>query len=202
MNDPGKDDARTLELLGAIEQRSDITQRDLAQRLGVALGLANSYLKRCAQKGLIKIQQVPPNRYFYYLTPRGFAEKSRLVGRYLTHSFSFYREASEACGGALRTCRGRGFRQVALCGVSELAEIAVVRGMELDIDIAGVLDPNAEVERFAGRPVWRSVDAAGRCDGFILTELAQPAVRYQMLVAAFGKHRVVVPDIIARFASG
>ena len=91
---------------------------------------------------------------------------------------------------------------MALCGVSELAEIAVIRGMELDADIPGVLDPNAEVERFAGRPVWRSVDNAGHCDGFILTELAQPADRHQMLVAAFGEHRVVVPDIIARFASG
>lgn len=202
MNDAGKDDARTLELLDAIEQRSDLTQRDLAQRLGVALGLANSYLKRCVHKGLVKVHQAPPNRYLYYLTPQGFAEKSRLVGRYLTHSFAFYREASQACRGALGECRARGFRRVGLCGVSELAEIAMLQGMDLDAEIVGVLDAGATIRRMAGRPVWSSTEEADTCDGFILTELSQPARRHQMLVRAFGEHRVVVPDIIARFATG
>jgi len=79
----------TLELLEAIEARSDVTQRHLADRLGVALGLANSYLKRCARKGLIKVHQAPANRYLYYLTPQGFAEKARLTGEYLTSSLDF-----------------------------------------------------------------------------------------------------------------
>lgn len=200
MNEAGREEALTLKLLGAIEERNDLTQRDLAERLGVALGLANSYLKRCAQKGLIKIQQAPPNRYFYYLTPQGFAEKSRLVGRYLSHSFSFYREASRACHGALLECRDRGLARVALCGVSELAEIAVVRAMELDITILGTLDPQAQRERFAGRPVWSMTDEAAGCDGFVLTDLRNPAERYHMLMKAFGTRRVVVPDIIAGFA--
>ena len=60
-----------------------MTQRHLADRLGVALGLANSYLRRCARKGLIKITQAPDNRYLYYLTPQGFTEKTRLTARYL-----------------------------------------------------------------------------------------------------------------------
>ena len=44
--------------------------------MGVALGLANSYLKRCIRKGFIKITEAPANRYLYYLTPQGFAEKA------------------------------------------------------------------------------------------------------------------------------
>ena len=56
-----REDALTLQILEAIEERSDLSQRGLASRTGVALGLANSYLKRCARKGFIKIQQVPAN---------------------------------------------------------------------------------------------------------------------------------------------
>ena len=65
MNNKEKEDTVTLEILQAIEKKEDVTQRHLANRLDVALGLANSYLKRCVNKGLIKIQQAPANRYLY-----------------------------------------------------------------------------------------------------------------------------------------
>ena len=76
-----REDARVLEVLDAVHQRSDLSQRHLARQMGVALGLANSYLKRCMRKGLIKISAAPANRYLYYLTPKGFSEKSRLTAR-------------------------------------------------------------------------------------------------------------------------
>ena len=95
-NQDHKEDAVTLEILEFIEGQSHVTQRHLADRLGVALGLANSYLKRCIRKGLIKVQQAPANRYLYYLTPKGFAEKSRLTARYLRASFDFYRQAGNS----------------------------------------------------------------------------------------------------------
>ena len=65
-----------LELLEAVGQKNDVSQRHLASHMGVALGLANSYLKRCIRKGFIKISEAPANRYLYYLTPTGFAEKA------------------------------------------------------------------------------------------------------------------------------
>ena len=68
-----------LSVLTSIERDSTITQRKLANELGIALGLANAYLRRCVRKGLIKMSQVPLNRYAYYLTPQGFSEKSRLT---------------------------------------------------------------------------------------------------------------------------
>ena len=85
----------TLELLNAVQDNNAVTQRILASHLGVALGLANSHLTRCAKKGLIKISQAPSNRYIYYLTPHGFAEKSRLTAGYLKQSFNFFRIARE-----------------------------------------------------------------------------------------------------------
>ena len=46
MNTRKREESLTLEILEAIEQRDDLTQRHLADQMGVALGLANSYLKR------------------------------------------------------------------------------------------------------------------------------------------------------------
>ena len=50
---------RDLKLLEAVEQDSRVTQRSLAGRLGIALGLTNIYLKRLARKGYIKITEFP-----------------------------------------------------------------------------------------------------------------------------------------------
>ncbi len=77
MNANKRKDSLTLEILETIEKHDNLTQRHLADNLGVALGLANSYMKRCVLKGLIKVHQAPANRFLYYLTPKGFAEKSR-----------------------------------------------------------------------------------------------------------------------------
>jgi predicted transcriptional regulator len=76
---PRKSDVLTLEILRTIHAKSDVTQRDLARRTGIALGLANLYSSTASNKGLAKIQHAPPNRYLYYLTPKGFTAKSRLT---------------------------------------------------------------------------------------------------------------------------
>ena len=73
-----------------IERDNAITQRALAGELGIALGLANAYLRRCVRKGLVKMHQVPINRYAYYLTPQGLSEKSRLTAEYLAVSLDFF----------------------------------------------------------------------------------------------------------------
>ena len=124
MNNRDREENVTLEILEAIEARSDVTQRHLARRTGTALGLTNSYLKRCVRKGLVKIHQAPANRYLYYLTPKGFAEKSRLTAQYLSVSLAFYRKAGDSCHDAFQRCEARGWKRVVLCGVSDLAEIA------------------------------------------------------------------------------
>src|SRR6516162_8844401 len=113
-----------LSVLTSIERDSAITQRALARELGIALGLANAYLRRCVRKGLVKMRQVPLNRYAYYLTPQGLAEKSRLTAEYLAASLDFFRRARVDCAALFRQCEARGWRYVALYGAGDLADFA------------------------------------------------------------------------------
>ena len=196
MNVKDKQETLTLELLEAIEKQSDVTQRNLASRMNVALGLANSYLKRCVRKGWVKIHQAPANRYLYYLTPTGFTEKSRLTARYLSISFSFYRKAAQSCSTALGQCRTNGWRRVLLCGVSDLAEIASLRAREHDMEIVGVYDPDTDVERFLGKKVSRELET---CEGFdlcLVTDLTDPQATFANLQKHVAPERIVVPGIL------
>src|ERR1700691_1036610 len=98
-----------LGLLESVERDGAQSQRKLASDLGIALGLVNAYLKRCVKKGLVKIGQTPPRRYAYYLTPHGFAEKSRLTVEYLGYSFSFFRQARAECAEIFSVARNHAF---------------------------------------------------------------------------------------------
>jgi len=193
-----------LGLLTSIERNSAITQRKLAGDLGIALGLANSYLRRCVRKGLIKIGQVPLNRYAYYLTPQGFAEKSRLTAEYLTVSFNFFRHARSDCAELLQECAARGWTRVALCGAGDLAEVAVLSAGESEIEVVCVIDPARAGGRCVSVPIVGDLAAAqqqGAFDGVILTDTQAPQRRFDELIAsgpAYGLSAVcvVAPNLL------
>src|SRR5215468_1944263 len=81
-----QDDQVVLGLLESVERNGAQSQRHIAAELGIALGLVNAYLGRCVKKGLVKVHNAPARRYAYYLTPQGFAEKSRLTVQFLSDS--------------------------------------------------------------------------------------------------------------------
>src|SRR5436309_6785312 len=86
---------RDLKLLEAVEEDSRVTQRGLATRVGIALGLTNIYLKRLTRKGYIKCVNVQPNRITYLITPRGVAEKMRLTYEFMDYSLHLYRDVRQ-----------------------------------------------------------------------------------------------------------
>ncbi len=197
MNAQDKEEALTLEILETIEKDSAVTQRHLATNLGVALGLANSYLRRCARKGLIKVHQAPANRYLYYVTPKGFAEKSRLTAKYLSSSFEFYRRAGDACRTAFKRCSEHGWSRVVLCGYSELAEIALLRAQETDVQIIGIYDPKQKVASRFGLPVWTSFDQVPAHDALLLTTLKKPDEFLQSLKQSVHNHEsILIPSVL------
>jgi len=186
-----------LGLLESVERDGAQSQRKLASDLGIALGLVNAYLKRCVKKGLLKIGQAPPRRYAYYLTPHGFAEKSRLTVEYLSSSFSFFRRAREDCSSVLKAAHARGWNRIALIGVSDLAEIAAICALEQGITIAAVVDATAKRDRFVGTPVVSSLDAVpGGFDALVITDLASTREAMKAALTALEAERVFVPALL------
>src|ERR1700732_2350870 len=152
---------KTRIMLGLLEsvQRGDAhSQRRLASELGIALGLVNAYLKRCINKGLVKVGEAPAKRYAYYLTPGGFAEKSRLTVEYLSYSFSLFRQAKTDCLVVLKAARANGIRRGAILGICGRAEIAAICALDCGISIVAVIDAQSELPSFIGVPVKRSLD--------------------------------------------
>jgi DNA-binding MarR family transcriptional regulator len=164
---------RDLFLLTELERNGTVTQRSLATKLGVALGLTNLYLKRLARKGYIKITTIPSHRIRYLLTPQGFAEKSRLTYQYMQYSLSHYRDMRARLREALSRATGNGVKRVVICGTGELAEMAYLSLREMDMTLVGFVDDGVR-ESFLSYPVWRPEALAGwEFDAVLLADLEQ-----------------------------
>jgi hypothetical protein len=182
----------TLGLLTAIEADSAITQRLLSTELGIALGLANAYLKRCVRKGYVKIRQIRPNRCAYYLTPTGFAEKSRLTATYLQQSFLLFRLARIQYQDVLRTCEANNWRRVALFGSGDLAEIVRICAIERLITIVGVVTDHAQ----EGLPCVRDLREMDGVDAALITSLEDPQSVYDTALGQLSPERILHPAIL------
>jgi EPS-associated MarR family transcriptional regulator len=81
-------------VLKVIETNPQITQRELANELGISLGKANYCLKSLAQKGWIKASNFKNSNnklaYAYLLTPVGIEEKARMTVRFLRRKMNEY----------------------------------------------------------------------------------------------------------------
>ncbi len=186
----------TLGVLSAIQTHRSPTQRTIATELGIALGLANSYLRRCVTKGYIKVSQAPANRYVYYLTPKGFAEKSRLTAEFLRQSFSLFRQARSQYRTLFAQCRERGWTTIGLVGVGDLCEIAILCAHESGATVAGVVEFGGELSELLGVPVKSSVAEMGSLDALLLTEVDDAQTVYERTIREFPAERVLVPELL------
>jgi DNA-binding MarR family transcriptional regulator len=151
---------RDLEILTAVGEGTPLTQRDLAQRLGVALGLANLCLKRLATKGFIKIVEFPRRpaarkRLRYLLTPKGIKEKSRLTYEHVAYALALYRRARQTLRESLSLLPETGMKRIALCGTGEAAELAYLALKEFGIEPVGIFgrESGGSFLGFAVRPL-------------------------------------------------
>ena len=172
---------RDLLLLSELDRNSAATQRTLATKLGVALGLTNLYVKRLARKGYIKVA-TPRNRVRYLLTPQGFAEKSRLTYQYMQYSLSYYREMRGRLKDMLSSLEWTKGQRVAICGTGELAELAYLALREMNIDCIGFVDGNTR-DTFLACPV-SSPDriTAWQLDRVLIADLDQAEAYEEQLV--------------------
>jgi DNA-binding MarR family transcriptional regulator len=143
---------RNLQALEAIAEDAYLTQRSLANRLGIALGLTNLYLRRLVRKGYVKCVNVQSNRLRYLLTPKGITEKTRLTYEFMQYSVSLYAQVRQHLHAVLEPYAIENRRRVAVYGTGEAAELAYLSIAGLGLEMVAVFD-RQPTGRFLGRPV-------------------------------------------------
>jgi DNA-binding MarR family transcriptional regulator len=183
-------DARDLEILTAIAEERPLSQRVLAERLGIALGLVNLYLRRLSRKGYVKITEFRSKpsarkRLRYLLTPKGLSEKSRLTYEHMAYALRLYQRARQTLRESLSLLPSNGAKRVALCGAGEAAELAYLTLRELGLEPLDVFDAEAggQFLGFTVRPL--SELATADVDVVVLATFA-PSVPQLAALAVLG----------------
>lgn len=151
---------RNLQTLEAIAQDDRITQRALASKLGIALGLTNIYLKRLVRKGYVKCVNLQSNRLRYLLTQKGITEKTRLTYEFMEYSLFLYGQVRHHLRAVLYSAIRENKKQIAVYGTGEAAELAYVSITELGLELVAVFN-GADAGRFLGHVV-RPIEEHGQ----------------------------------------
>jgi len=77
-----------------LQEKPDLTQRELAEKLGISVGGLNYCLRALMEKGLVKMKKFASSKnkfgYVYVLTPAGMAEKAGITHRFLQRKMDEY----------------------------------------------------------------------------------------------------------------
>ncbi len=148
----------SLKILDEISRESNITQRTLASRLNIALGLVNAYIKRLAKKGHIKISKGPMNRVKYALTRKGFTHRVSLTYEYMQSSIDFFKDARQRIDSVYSQMSESGVKTVLIWGDGEVAELAFISMRGLPLELVGVVDGRKKEDGFFGHSIYSFED--------------------------------------------
>jgi DNA-binding MarR family transcriptional regulator len=192
-NDQGN--LRSFLLMSELESGEPISQREIAGRLGIALGLVNSYLKNLAAKGYVTVKAMPRNRFAYLLTPNGFAEKSRLAFQHLNNFNRLYRITRQESLALFTRLREQGVRQVSFCGLDDLTEIAYLSLQEARLELEQVIDFGEGC--FFDRKVVPLAEGAASASGPIVVTALQRAAELKRGLMEHGveEERIYGPSL-------
>ncbi len=164
-----KDKIHAFRLIEAIEQDGYVSQRELAKRLNLSLGLVNLFVRRLVTEGYFEIAVGPSKRTIYVLTPKGAAERSRLAGEYFHHCLEFYRGIRHTIRKKVTEIEGEQVRNVILYGAGEIAELVYLCLQGSAVSLVGVIDSQNNGDRdFFGHEIQRPEGLLGMPDAAVL----------------------------------
>ena len=173
---------RDLLLLNELDRDGGATQRTLAIKLGVALGLTNLYLKRLARKGYIKITTIPRNRIQVSTDASGIHRKVTLdlsVHAVLPLVLPRYADKVREMMSTFDASSGQ---RVVIYGTTELAELAYLSLREMNIECVGFIDGNSRESFSPARFLRRTRSTGWQFDRVLIADLEHAAACEEQLV--------------------
>ncbi len=145
-------------ILDLIEKNKNITQREIAKEIGVAVSLVNNYLDEYESKGFIRRKHFSTKTIEYFVTKKGTERRKVLNIGYLNNSLVVFKSASEGIVKFLNQIIEKGFKKILLYGAGDVAEILLqTLNTENDfvIEVIGVIDDdvNKQITNLNGFPI-------------------------------------------------
>ena len=145
-----------LETLLEIKHNPSLTQRSLAHRLNISLGLTNAILQNLMHRGWVKAKKMTGRKILYLITPQGIARATNLVYDRFRETHNYYLYTKELLTSYLTELYNEGKRSVIIYGTSHLAEIAYLCLLDSPLQFHSIItdDPSSSSKKkFLGHEV-------------------------------------------------
>lgn len=136
---------RELNLLQELEKNPIISQRELSNKFGIALGVTNACLKRMVRRGWIRIMGFNHRKIGYYLTAKGFAEKTKLTLHLISWTVQHYSALKEIIGRKFLEMQNSGIERIVFYGVSDEMEVAFVTLQGVNLKLVGIVEDEDKI---------------------------------------------------------
>lgn len=189
---------RELSLLQELEKNPVVSQRELSEKFGIALGVTNACLKRMALNGWIRMRGDDGRRIGYYLTPKGLAEKSRLTLHISSWRVQHYSTLKEMMGKIFLQMERDKIERIVFYGVSAEMEVAYIALQERNLKLVGIVEDDDHwksriILGYELEPVGRVL--ALKPDCILITSLSDSKRKKENLAALIGNEPVSIKEL-------
>jgi len=189
---------RDLRLLEELERNPIVSQRELSHKFGIALGVTNACLKRMIRKGWVRIKGFDHRRIGYYLTPKGFVEKSRLTFDLISGIVQHYSELKQVIAERLLEMEHDGKKRIVFYGVSDEMEVAYVTLQGVNLKLIGIVEDDEKfvpqiIFGYELEPVSRIQELQPDC--VLITSLLENEKKKETLRRILGLNSIYIKDI-------
>jgi len=148
-------EAKHLDTLLELKQNPSLTQRSLAHRLNISLGLTNAVLQNLIHRGWIKAQKMTGRKILYLITPQGMDRVTNLVYDRFRETQHYYQYTKELLTSYLTDLYTKGKRRAVIYGINQLTEITYLSLLDSPLRLHSIItdDPLSSKKNFLGHEV-------------------------------------------------
>ena len=139
-----------LDTLLELKQNPSTSQRSLAHKLNISLGLTNAIIKNLIYRGWIKVKKDTGRKLLYIITPQGMANVSRLMYTRFRETLHYYHYTKDLLTAYLIKLYQQGEKTVNIYGTGQLAEITYYAGMSTPLKLNAIISDDPSKEKFLG----------------------------------------------------
>ena len=147
-----------LNTLLELKENPNLSQRSLAHKLDISLGLTNSILKNLISRGWIKAKKDTGRKLLYLITPQGIANVSRLMYTRFQETLHYYHYTKDLLTAYLMKLYQQGEKTVNIYGTGQLAEITYYAGVSTPLKLNAIITDDPSKKIFLGHEIFSLSD--------------------------------------------
>ena len=142
-----------LDTLLEIKDNPSLSQRSLAYKLNISLGLTNAILQNLIHRGWVKAQKMTGRKILYLITPKGMVQATNFIYDRVRETQHYYQYAKDLLTTHFTNLYDKGTRRAAVYGTGQLAEITYLSLLDSPLKLHSILTDDSSKKKFLGHEV-------------------------------------------------